>query len=152
MEEFSLNAMELKKYVKFQYPFLLIDRVTQVIPGKSAKGYKYFTSNEWFFPVHFPDEPNVPGALQFEAIAQMLNVALNTLPDLARVTTKLVSFDVKCKREVLPGDKFDIETTIISWKRGICKGTGIAYVDGEIACEANIILTIPAIMEQFIPI
>ena len=151
MEAFSLNATELKNYVKFQYPFLLIDRVTQVIPGKSASGYKYFTNNDWFFPAHFPDEPMVPGALQFEAIGQMLNVALNTLPGLAKVTTRLVSFDVKCKRVVLPGDKFDIVTTVTSFKRGICKGTGIACVDGETACEANIILTVPSLMEQFLP-
>lgn len=151
MNGFSLDATELKKYVKFQQPFLLIDRVTEVIPGKSAKGYKHFTGNEWFFSGHFPDEPVVPGALQFEAIGQMSNVALSTLPDLARVTTRLVSFDVKCKREVVPGDKLDIETTIISWKRGICKSMGVAYVNGEVACEANIIQTIPTIMEQFIP-
>ena len=129
----------------------MIDRVTEVIPGKSAKGYKFFSGNEWFSPAHYPDEPMVPGALQFEAIGQMLNVALNTLPDMERVTTSLSSFNVRCKRRVLPGDKFDIETTILSWRRGVCKGQGIGYVDGEIACEADIVLTIPAIMKQFMP-
>lgn len=119
---FSVNALELRKYVKFAPPFLWIDRVIEVIPGKSAKGYKIFSSNDSFFMGHYPDEPIVPGSLQFEAIVQMLNVALNTLPGLARASTKLYSFDVKCKKEVLPGDRFDIETTVVSWRGGFVRG------------------------------
>ena len=151
MEGFSLNALELQKYEQIRYPLLMIDYVTEVIPGKSARGYKNFTNNEWFFPAHFPDEPNVPGALQLEAMAQMLTIAITTLPGLAGETTRFISFDVKCKREVLPGERFDIETEVISWKRGICKGKGVAYVDGETACEANMIITIPTVLERYKP-
>ena len=150
-EGFSVSVDELGRYVKFTSPFLWIDHVTQVIPGKSAIGYKVFSRDESFFSGHYPDEPLVPGSLQFEAIVQMLNVALNTLPNLARASTKLYSFEVKCKREVLPGDRFDIETTVISWRGGYCKGRGHGYVNGQEACEADIILTIPAIMEKFRP-
>ena len=148
---FSLNTLELRKYVRFQPPFLLIDYVSEVVPGKNAKGYKYFTGKEEFFQGHFPGEPVVPGSLQFEAITQMLNVPLNTLQDLAQVATRLSMFDVKCKRQVCPGDRFDIETVVLSWKRGVCKGHGVGYVNGEVACEADIILTVPAIMDQFMP-
>ncbi len=151
MEGFSLNAQELQKYEQIRYPLLMIDYVTEVIPGKSAKGYKYFTNNEWFFPIHFPNEPNVPGALQLEAMAQMLTVAITTLPNLAGETTRFISFEVKCKREVLPGERFDIETEVISWRRGICKGKGVAYVNGELACEANMMITIPTVLEQYKP-
>lgn len=150
-EGFSIDVQELGKYVKFTSPFLWIDHVIEVIPGKSAKGYKMFEMDEWFFRGHYPDEPVVPGSLQFEAIVQMLNVALNTLPGLARASTKLYSFDVKCRKEVQPGDRFDIETTIISWRGGCCKALGYGYVNGEMACEANIVLTIPAIMKRFSP-
>lgn len=148
---FSISALELRKYVKFTPPFLWIDRVTEAVPGKNAKGYKFFTSNDTFFQGHYPDEPVVPGSLQFEAIVQMLNVTLNTLPGLARASTKLYSFNVKCKKEVLPGDRFDIETFITSWRGGICKGKGYGYINGEMACEADMILTVPAIMEKFTP-
>ena len=151
MEGFSLDALELQKYEQIRYPLLMIDYVTEVVPGKRAKGYKHFTNNEWFFPIHFPGEPNVPGALQLEAMAQMLTIAITTLPDLAGQTTRFISFDVKCKREVLPGERFDIETEVLSWRRGICKGKGTAYVNGEIACEANMVITIPTILEQFRP-
>ena len=129
----------------------MIDRVTEVVPGKRVRGYKCFSANEWFFPGHFPGEPVVPGSLQFEAITQMLNVALNTLPDLAKVTTRLSSFDVKCRKQVLPGDRFDMEVDVLSWRRGVCRGRGVGYVNGEVACEADIALTIPAIIEQYIP-
>ncbi len=144
---FSLDTLELKDYVQFRYPFLLIDRVTKVIPGKSAKGYKFFSNNDWFFSGHFPDAPMVPGALQFEAIGQMLCVALNTLPGMAGTIPKLLSFDVKCRKPVLPGDRFDIEVKILFWRDGICKGKGVGYVDGETVCEATVLHAVTELME-----
>ena len=89
----------------------------------------------------------VPGALQFEAIGQMLGVALNTLPGMAGTIAKLLTFDVKCRKAVRPGDKFDIEAKILFWRDGICKGKGVGYVDGEVVCEANILLGITELME-----
>ena len=71
MEGFSLNCIELQEYQPNRYPFLMIDHVEEVIPGVSAKGYKNLTLNEWYFPKHFPGAPNMPGALQLEALAQM---------------------------------------------------------------------------------
>ena len=70
MKTKSLNGVQLLEYQPNRYPFLMIDYVTKVIPGKEAKGFKNFTNNEWFFPIHFPGHPNVPGALQLEALAQ----------------------------------------------------------------------------------
>ena len=75
---FSLNAHQLQEYQPNRYPFLMIDYVTKVKPGKFAEGFKNFSNNEWFFPIHFKNNPNVPGALQLEAMAQMLTVALTT--------------------------------------------------------------------------
>ena len=74
---FSLNPSELLNYQPNRYPFLMIDYVTKVEPGKYA-GIQNFTNNEWFFPIHFKGHPNVPGALQLEALAQMLTVAITT--------------------------------------------------------------------------
>ena len=75
---FELDANELQRYQPNRYPFLMIDYVTDVEPGKHAKGYKFLTNNEWYFPVHFPGGANMPGALQLEAMAQMLTVAITT--------------------------------------------------------------------------
>ena len=77
----------------------MIDHVSLVEPGVSAIGYKNFTNNEWFFPIHFPGRPNVPGALQLEALAQMLTVAITTLPGLKGKVTHALSHVVKFKKE-----------------------------------------------------
>lgn len=151
MDGFSLNSEELKKYEQIREPLLMIDYITEVIPGKSAKGYRNFPENEWFFPIHFPGEPNVPGAVLLEALAQTLTIAITTLPGLMGETTRFVSFDMKCKREVLPGERLDIETEVLSWRRGICKGHGIGTVNGKLACESNMVITIPTILNQYRP-
>lgn len=151
MEAFSLNCIELQAYQPNRYPFLMIDHVDEVIPGVSAKGYKNLTLNEWYFPVHFPGAPNMPGALQLEALAQMLTVAITTLPGNKGKVTHALSHTVRFRKEVKPGEKFVIETRVLSWKRGIAKGVGIGYTNGEIACEAEMLITIPDILEQFLP-
>jgi 3-hydroxyacyl-[acyl-carrier-protein] dehydratase len=148
---FSLNCVQLQDYQPNRYPFLMIDHVDWVVPGKSAKGYKNLTMNEWYFPVHFPGGPNMPGALQLEALAQMLTVAITTLPGMKGKVTHALQHVVRFRKEVVPGDKFEIETEVLSWKRGICKGKGVARTNGEVACEAEMLITIPEILEQFLP-
>lgn len=147
----KLNSVELLDFQPNRYPFLMIDYVTKVIPGKEASGYKNFTNNEWFFPVHFVGAPNVPGAIQMEALAQMLTVAITTLPGNKGKFTRAISYDVRFKREIVPGEKLDIETKVLSWKRGLCEGIGKGIVSGEVACEAKLKIIIPDIFEKFIP-
>ena len=151
MKSFSLNKSQLLEYQPNRPPFLMIDHVTKVIPGKSAEGYKDLSEEEWFFPIHFPGNPNMPGALQLEALAQMLTVAITTLPGNKGKITHAISHRVKFKKEVLPGRKYQIKTRVNSWKRGICIGFGQGFTDGEIACEAEMIITIPEILKQFLP-
>jgi len=151
MKEFSLGPLELQKYQPNRYPFIMIDYVDAVLPGEYARGHKNLTLNEWYFPKHFPDGPNMPGALQLEAMAQMLTVAITTLPDLEGEVTHAISHYVRFKKEVLPGDKLVIETEVLSWKRGLCKGKGVGMTNGEIACEADMIITIPNILEKYLP-
>ena len=148
---FSLNANELQEYQPNRYPFLMIDRVTDVEPGVFAKGYKHLTNNEWYFPVHFPAGPNMPGALQLEAMAQMLTVAVTTQEGLVGSVTHALEHTVRFKKEVVPGDTLIIEAYMDSWRRGICKGHATGYTDGEIACEAKMLITIPEILNQYIP-
>ena len=148
---FSLDFVELLEYQPNRYPFLLIDYVEEVNPGKYARGYKNLTLNEWFFPNHFPGAPNMPGALQLEAIAQMLTVAITTIPGNKGKIIHAIEHNVKFKKEVVPGKKLVIETTLNSWKRGIAHGRGIALIDNEIACEAEMILSIPEILKKNLP-
>ena len=150
-KKFSLNSVELQDYQPNRYPFLMIDYVDEVLPGKYARGHKNLTLNEWFFPIHFPGAPNMPGALQLEALAQMLTIAITTLPGLKGKITHALSHTVRFKKEVLPVEKFEIFTEVISWKRGICKGKGTASTNGDIACEADMVITIPDILEEYLP-
>ena len=151
VEEFSLNSYELLDYQPNRFPFLMIDFVTKVKPGILAEGYKNLSNNEWFFPNHFPGHPNFPGALQLEALAQMLTVAITTTEGNKGKITYAISHKINLKKEVVPGERFEIKTQVTSWKRGICKGNGQGYTNGEIACEAEMVITIPDILESFLP-
>jgi len=129
----------------------MIDYVTSYVPGKYAEGYKNFTNNEWFFPIHFKDNPNVPGALQLECMAQMLTVAITTLPGLKGKITHALEHKVRFKKEIKPGDKLILKTKVLNWKRGICDGLAKGFVDEDLACEAEMKITIPEILEKYIP-
>ena len=129
----------------------MIDYVTKVEPGKYAEGYKNFTNNEWFFPIHFKGHPNVPGALQLEALAQMLTVAITTLPGNKGRATHALSHKINFKKEITPGQKFIIKTKVNSWKRGICLGVASGYVNNEMVCDAEMKITIPEILQKFTP-
>jgi len=148
---FSLNCVELQEYQPNRYPFLMIDHIDLVVPGKKAIGYKNLTLNEWYFPKHFPGAPNMPGALQLEALAQMLTVAITTLPGLKGKVTHALQHTVRFKREILPGERLDIQADLISWNRGVAKGVGVGSVNGEIACQADMLITIPEILDQYLP-
>jgi len=93
----------------------------------------------------------MPGALQLEALAQMLTVAVTTQPGLEGKVTHALSHTVRFRKEVVPGDRFEIETEVISWSRGICKGRGIGRTNGDIACEADMLIAVPDILEQYLP-
>lgn len=129
----------------------MVDHVTDFVPGKFANGYKNFTNNEWFFPVHFKNNPNVPGALQLEAMAQMLTIAITTIPGLKGKITHALEHTVRFKREIKPGEQLILKTKVLSWKRGICDGFAQGFVGKGLACEANMKITIPEIFENFIP-
>ena len=147
----SLDAKELMRYQPNRYPFLMIDIVTACEPGQFARGYKNLTNNEWYFPKHFEDNPNMPGALQLEAMAQMLTVAITTIDGLEGSVTHALKHTVSFKKEVIPGDRLDIHAELISWKRGIGKGKAICYVENEIVSHADMMITIPEIFIEYLP-
>ena len=81
----------------------------------------------------------------------MLTVALTTLPGNKGKITHAISHEVKFKKEIKPGDKLIIKTKVNSWKRGICKGTGLGYTNGTLACEAEMTITFPDILKKYLP-
>jgi 3-hydroxyacyl-[acyl-carrier-protein] dehydratase len=147
----KLSPAELLEYQPNRYPFLMLDIVEDFSPGKFARGYKNLTWNEWYFPQHFPGNPNLPGVLQLEAMAQLLTVAITTLPGMKGKITHALSHKVSFHREVLPGDRLELEATVIEWKRGIAKGSAIGKVNNNLACKAEMVITVPDIFKEFLP-
>ena len=130
---------------------MLIDRVTEVLPGKYAKGYKNLTNNEWYFPNHFPGASNMPGCLQIEAMAQMLTVAILTVDGMENKIVHGYKHAGTFHKEVLPGDCLKMDAQIISFRRGLCIGKVQGFVDDELACELETTIIIPEIFNQFKP-
>lgn len=151
-DAFSLNHEELKKYQPNRFPFLLIDRVTEVLPGKYAKGYKNLTNNEWFFPNHFPGASNMPGCLQIEAMAQILTVAILTMEGLEGKVVHGYKHAGTFHKEVCPGDRLDMDAQIISFNRGLCRGMVKGFIGDELTCELETTIIIPEIFNQYKPI
>ena len=147
----ALSADELKKYQPNRYPFLLIDRVTEVEPGKYAKGYKNLTNNEWYFPAHFPGDSNMPGCLQIEAMAQMLTIVITTMEGMEGKVVHGYRHSGTFHEEVRPGDRLDMEAYVLHYKRGLIKGQVKGYIDGNLACELESTLIIPDIFNCFRP-
>ena len=138
-----LTVKEIKEILPHRYPFLMIDSVEEVIEGKSAKGYKNVTINENFFNGHFPEYPVMPGVLILEALAQMGAICILSMEDFKGKIGFLVGADkVRWKKQVMPGDKLELEIEIIKLRGSIGVGKGKATVDNQIVCEGEIMFAI----------
>jgi 3-hydroxyacyl-[acyl-carrier-protein] dehydratase len=135
-----LDVQQIKDTIKHRYPFLLVDRVLELEEGKRAVGIKNVSANEEFFNGHFPDYPVMPGVLIVEALAQVSAVVMLTKEGNQGRLGLLAGIDnCRFKRQVKPGDQLRLEVEITRLKGPIGKGKGIATVDGELVCEAEIV-------------
>lgn len=134
----TLDIGEIMSILPHRYPFLLIDRVTEIERKTRIVAIKNVTINEPFFQGHFPGFPIMPGALVVEAIAQAGGVLL--MPEVPDRDKKLMVFTsierAKFRKPVVPGDQLRIEVTVLTWKPRVAKMEGRATVDGKLACEA----------------
>lgn len=134
-----LNNMDIRNIIPHRYPFLLVDKVIDVEPGKSITAIKNVTANEPFFQGHFPDYPVMPGVLICEALAQTAGIAVAMQDELANKLGLFASIDeFKIKRQVVPGDTLKLEAEILSYKMGVVKAKVSASVEGKIAAEGLI--------------
>ncbi|WP_430790255.1 3-hydroxyacyl-ACP dehydratase FabZ [Virgibacillus flavescens] len=138
-----MDIQEIKETIPHRYPFLLVDKVIDMEVGKSVTGIKNVSINEPFFQGHFPDYPVMPGVLILEALAQVGAIAVLGIEENKGKIGFLAGID-KCrfKRQVKPGDQLKLEVEIIRIKGPIGKGKAVATVDGEVACEAEIMFAI----------
>ena len=137
-----IEAQEIKDYLPHRFPFLLLDRVTDVQPGKSLTALKNVSYNEPFFQGHFPESPVMPGVLVIEAMAQACGVLAVCSQGGKRKEGEITLFagldEVRFKRQVVPGDQLIFQVDLLAHKRGIGKFRATASVEGQLAVEAVI--------------
>lgn len=138
-----MDIHEILQYLPHRQPFLLVDRVVEFEKDKSLVALKNVTYNEPFFAGHFPNRPVMPGVLIVEALAQAASIlaykSTNTLPNEGVLFLFAGIDNVRFKRVVEPGDQLRLEVNMLWNKREIFKLASNAYVDGEIACTAELL-------------
>ena len=140
----KLNKKKIFEYQQNRPPYLMIDFVDNVIPGKSSRGFKIFKKNEWFFKVHWKNDPNVPGMLQVEALVQMASISILTLKGNKGKIMYLVNANkIRFYKKIIPDSKFTIETSVISYSRGIARFSAIGKLGKDLACAAEFTLVLP---------
>ena len=151
-EKFVFDLKGIQSCQRNRYPLLFVDKITEAIPGKSAKGIKNFTYNEWYFPAHFDDDPNVPGFVLVECLVQTFLMSFLCIEEYRGMETSFVSIDnVKFKRKVVPGDRLSMDATLHSFRRGVARGHVDGLVDGEFTCSADFVVAITEVLDRYRP-
>ena len=133
-----LDVEQIRAILPHRYPFLLVDRILELVPEKSARGYKNVTINEEFFEGHFPGHAVMPGVLVCEAMAQVAGVLLLSMTGNSGKLAYFGGMDrVRFRKPVLPGDTLVTDVELIATRGNIGKVKAIARVDGEVATEGE---------------
>jgi 3-hydroxyacyl-[acyl-carrier-protein] dehydratase len=136
-----MDIREIMEKLPHRYPFLLVDRILELQPGQRAKALKNVTINEAFFQGHYPNNPIMPGVLILEAMAQAAGVVV--LPDDTNVVPLFAGVDkAKFRRVVRPGDQVILEVEVIQRRRQVARIQGKAFVDEQLAAEAELLFMI----------
>ncbi len=138
-----MDINKIKEILPHRYPFLLVDRIISVDPGKRIVGLKNVTLNEHFFQGHFPGQPIMPGVLIVEALAQTCGVLALDDPDRKGKLAFFASIkDAKFRKPVVPGDTLILEVDITANRTRIIQCKGVAKVDDQVVCEAEMMFGI----------
>ena len=139
----AMDIKEIMDIIPHRQPFLLLDKVEEIVEGESITAIKNVSYNEPFFAGHFPAEPVMPGVLIVEAMAQAGAVAILSMEQFRGKTAYFGGIkETKFKRKVVPGDTLRLEVRIEKLKKNAGIGQGVAYVDGKVVCQAEIIFMI----------
>ena len=142
-EKKGMDIKEIMDTIPHRQPFLLIDRVEEIVEGESVTAIKNLSYNEPFFAGHFPGEPVMPGVLIVEAMAQAGAVAILAMDEFKGKTAYFGGIkNAKFKQKVVPGDVLRLEVKIEKLKKNAGIGQGVAYVGDKVAAQAEIIFMI----------
>ena len=141
-----MDITQIMKYLPHRYPFLLVDRVLELVPNERVVAIKNVTMNEPHFPGHCPHHPVMPGVLMIEALAQTAGLLAFSSSGKEITENSVIYFvgidGARFKRPVVPGDQLRMEASILRHTRGIWKFAARATVDGTLACEAELMCTL----------
>jgi len=138
-----MDIKEIMQILPHRYPFLLVDRIEEVIPGVKAVGLKNVSANEPYFQGHFPGFPVMPGVLVIEALAQVGAVAVLSMPGFANKLALFAGIDkARFRRQVMPGDTLRLEVELLKVRSSLGKGKATATVDGAPVAEAELMFAI----------
>jgi len=134
-----LSTREIEKLIPHRWPFLLVDRIVEYDPAaKRIVGLKSVTATEWFFQGHFQGQPIMPGVLQVEALAQTMGIYVAQQPGFGDRLGLFAAIDeCRFKHIVTPGDQLRLELELLQVRGPMCRMQGVAKVDGEVVCEAE---------------
>tara|TARA_Y100000589_G_C27080833_1_gene599540 strand:- start:647 stop:1105 length:459 start_codon:yes stop_codon:yes gene_type:complete len=140
----KLSTEQILGLLPHRYPFALVDKVIEHIPGQKAVAIKNITINEPQFQGHFPDKPLMPGVLIVESMAQVGGIIVTQMPDLPRGLFVFAGIDnVKFRRPVIPGDQLIITCELLSIKRKrFGKVKGEAHVEGKLVCSGELMFSL----------
>lgn len=145
----TMDIHQILEHLPHRYPFLLVDRVLEIVPGEKIRALKNVTINEPFFPGHYPHHPVMPGVLIVEALAQTAALLSFKTPGNEPDSKSVYYFvgidGARFKRPVVPGDQLILDVSVLVVKRGIWKYSATASVDGQLAAEAELMCTVRSI-------
>jgi 3-hydroxyacyl-[acyl-carrier-protein] dehydratase len=133
-----------------RYPYLFIDKILSIEPGRRVSTQKSFTYNEWFFPIHFENDPIVPGFIIMELLIQSFILTFLSLEEYIGAIT--ADYNIKefiIRRSIVPGDTLVIVSDLVKINRGIAEGFAIGLLDGEEVCKIELAVVIPKILEKY---
>ena len=146
----KLNKEQILEYQQNRPPYLMIDAVESLLPGKSAYGYKDLKEDEWFFKAHWPKDPNMPGMLQVESLVQMAALSILSLPgNKGKIMYLIQANNLKFLKKILPNTRLQIETKVLNYKRGIASFSAKGIVNKDLACGAEFKLVLPSEIEKY---
>ncbi|MFD2672042.1 3-hydroxyacyl-ACP dehydratase FabZ [Marinicrinis sediminis] len=138
-----LNAQQIQEILPHRYPFLLVDRIVEVDPGKRAVGLKNVTINEPFFEGHFPGHPVMPGVLIVEALAQVGGVAILSMEQNKGKLALFAGIDgARFRQQVVPGDTLRLEVEMTRVKGPVGKGKAVAKVEDKVVAEGELMFAL----------
>lgn len=147
----NFGIQQIQECLLNKYPWLLIDRVQEIEPGKFVRAIKNFTFNEHYFPSHFPGAPSVPGFIQIECCMQAFLLSFLSLDGYKRrETADRALSDVRVRRKIVPGETLEISAKLDSFRRGVAKGTVESFVNGEAAVSFGVTAVVVDELEQFL--